>query len=147
MKMNDDSFSCANCHTTFTPDKFRFNYNLHVGAMGAGSEWREVLNTPCPKCKTVFPASFFTTCNVCKKGAAKTSSACAIVGSSHEIYHFGCLSKLIPPISRERAGRVVTSDQGKVRCEQPAPPSSGIPDWVWIVGIGIVLLFMLLTSR
>jgi hypothetical protein len=134
-EVRDDSFSCATCGTTFTPDKFPFNYDFKAGAMGLGGEWREVLKTPCPKCKTVFPASFFTTCRVCKKGAAKTSSACATVGTSLEIYHFGCLSKLIPPIPRDRARRY----------GQPAPPASpDIPGWVWIVGgIGIFLLFTL----
>ena len=137
----DDSFNCPHCGATFTPQTFPFKVQYHSGGMGLGSERIEVLDSPCPKCKAIIPQSFFVSCRVCKQGAAKSSCAYQMVGGSMELYHFGCLSKLIPPIPRDRAKRF----------GQPESPTAGdsitaiigmLPVWLWIA-IGIVVFLVI----
>lgn len=134
----DDSFSCPKCGAKFTPATFPFKYEYHSGAMGIGSERVEVLDSPCPKCSASIPRAFFTTCRVCKKGAAKTSCAELKNGSSsNDLYHFGCLNKL-GPYDRSRARPYGQVDPPKSSLDA----LSNIPTWVWIAGGILLLLFL-----
>jgi hypothetical protein len=115
-EVQDDSFACPHCRTPFTPANFPFNLQWDSGAMGPGSERATVRDSQCPACKRVISAGFFSTCAVCKRGLAKSASAGIEYGDGERPVHYGCLSKLIPPVQKVQARRY----------GQPKPSRRGI---------------------
>lgn len=142
----DNSFACPKCTAIFTPQTFPFNYRPNPGAMGAGSGHMEFGSSQCPKCKYVFPGSFFVECTICHKGAAKTSSYYyrSKGGSYSQRYHIFCIKN--DEFHRHMDKSTLYKDGGEPVNKKSSEISwENIPVWVWVIG-GLILLVLLIHS-